>query len=80
VVVVADAPFGPGNVENLRLAVEAARLGSRTIALDQVPVEERDFTGGWATALWHELSARAETVTTVEELAGALAGSMRRGG
>ena len=80
VVVVADAPFGPGNVENLRLALEAARLGSRTIALDQVPVEERDFTGGWATALWHELSARAETVTTVEELAGALAGSMRRGG
>jgi len=76
-VVVADAPFGPGNVENLRLAVEAAREGIRTIAIDQVPVEERDFTGGRATALWHELRALAETVRTIEELSGALAGSFR---
>ena len=74
---VADAPFGPGNVENLRLAVEAAREGIRTIAIDQVPVEERDFTGGRATALWHELRALAETVRTIEELSGALAGSFR---
>jgi iron complex transport system ATP-binding protein len=76
-VVVADAPFGPGNVENLRLAVEAVREGIRTIAIDQVPVEERDFTGGRATDLWQELRRRAETVRTMEELSGALAGSLR---
>ncbi len=58
--VLCDAPFGPGNVENLRLARDAARAGTRVVVLEQIPVPERDFTGGVATALWNEIRAEAE--------------------
>jgi len=44
--VVCDAPFGPGNVENLRLALAAASGGVPTVVLEQVPIAERDFTAG----------------------------------
>ena len=67
--VVCDAPFGPGNVANLRLALEAAESGVTTILLEQVPIEERDFTGGEATELWSRLRRRARSVGTYEELA-----------
>jgi iron complex transport system ATP-binding protein len=67
--VVCDAPFGPGNVANLRLALEAARSGVTTLLLEQVPIEERDFTDGEATALWAELRTIARSVWSYEEMA-----------
>jgi len=67
--VVCDAPFGPGNVANLRLALEAAEAGVTTLLLEQVPIGERDFTGGEATALWSQLRRRARSVGTYEEVA-----------
>jgi iron complex transport system ATP-binding protein len=67
--VVCDAPFGPGNLTNLRLALEAAEAGVPTIVLEQVPIEERDFTGGEATALWGRLRGAARTVASYEEVA-----------
>jgi iron complex transport system ATP-binding protein len=74
--VVCDPPVGPGNLANLRLAVEAARAGKRTVLVDQLPMEERDFTGGMATALWRELRGLSEVVASIEELASyAAAGS-----
>jgi iron complex transport system ATP-binding protein len=66
--VVCDAPFGPGNLENLRLALEGAKRGVRTILVEQVPIEERDFTGGRATELWHALGKEANSVRSAEEL------------
>jgi iron complex transport system ATP-binding protein len=72
VLVVADAPYGPGNLPNLRLAVEAAQSGSRTVLVQQIPIEERDFTGGEATVLWRRLQELGETVGRPEELATAL--------
>ncbi len=72
VVVVCDAPFGPGNVENLRAALDAARSGTPITLLQQVPIEERDFTGGEATALWRELAARGITHPSVDALLGAV--------
>jgi iron complex transport system ATP-binding protein len=68
-VVVCDAPFGPGNVANLRLALEAAESGRPTLLLEQVPIEERDFTGGEAAALWMQLRHRARSAGTYEEVA-----------
>lgn len=68
-VVVCDAPYGPGNLANLELAVEAARAGTRTILLEQVPIEERDFTGGRATALWSELRVLARVAPSYEDVA-----------
>jgi iron complex transport system ATP-binding protein len=66
--VLCDAPFGPGNVENLRLALAAASRGVRTFLIEQVPIEERDFTGGEAKRLWLLLRDRAEVVGSQEEL------------
>jgi iron complex transport system ATP-binding protein len=68
-VVVCDAPYGPGNLVNLELAIEAARAGTRTILLEQVPIEERDFTGGRATALWSELRVLARVAPSYEDVA-----------
>ncbi len=70
--VVCDAPFGPGNVANLRLALEAARAGVETIVLEQIPVEERDFTGGEAEETWNELRSFSTVVRSYEELASVL--------
>jgi iron complex transport system ATP-binding protein len=71
-VVVCDAPFGPGNVGNLRAALDAAEAGARVILIDQTPIRERDFTSGRATELWDQLMARAERVGSYEELMAAL--------
>ena len=68
VLVVCDAPFGPGNVENLRLALQTASRGVRTLLLEQVPIEERDFTGGEATRLWRSLAERAAVLRSAEEI------------
>jgi iron complex transport system ATP-binding protein len=66
--VVCDAPFGPGNVENLRLALESARAATPTYLIEQVPIEERDFTDGTATDLWHSLRRVAAVVASYDEL------------
>jgi iron complex transport system ATP-binding protein len=69
-VVVCDAPYGPGNVGNLRAAVSAAARGARIVLLDQVPIRDRDFTGGEATDLWERLSRAAVSAGSYEELFG----------
>jgi iron complex transport system ATP-binding protein len=71
-VVVCDSPYGPGNVANLRLALDAARAGRDVLLLEQIPIEERDFTDGEASALWSELRERSRIARTYEELALAL--------
>jgi len=68
VIVVCDAPFGPGNVANLRLALQAASQGTRVVLLEQVPMAERDFTGGVATALWEELRRQAVVASSYGEI------------
>ncbi len=68
VIYLLDAPYGPGNVENLRVVREAQRAGRRVVVLEQVPIGERDFTRGEATRLWEEIGAHAERVRTYEEL------------
>jgi len=75
--VVADPPFGPGNLANLRMAVRAADEGLPTVLLDREPVTERDFTGGEATGLWARLAAVATVVRSEEELEAALPAVVR---
>jgi len=67
--VVCDAPFGPGNLENLRLAVAAARGGVPTVLLEQVPIAERDFTDGAAAELWGALRGLSTVVADYEDVA-----------
>jgi iron complex transport system ATP-binding protein len=66
--VVADAPYGPGNVGNLRAALRAAEEGVRVVLLEQVPIRERDFTGGEATALWELLRGHAVVARSYEDV------------
>jgi iron complex transport system ATP-binding protein len=68
VVVVCDAPYGPGNVGNLVAAALVAEEGARVCLLEQVPVEERDFTGGEGARLWRALRERAAVARSYEEL------------
>lgn len=67
VVIVCDAPYGPGNVRNLELAAAAADEGVRVLVVESVPVAERDFTGGRASELWSALRARATVVDDARE-------------
>ncbi len=67
VVFVCDAPFGPGNVANLRLALDAAEEGVRCVLIQEVPMNERDFTHGEASDLWKRLEALATVVGSTEE-------------
>jgi len=67
-IVVCDPPFGPGNVENLRMVLRGARAGIPVLVLERTPIRERDFTGGDATALWLELRGLASVFESEEKL------------
>ncbi len=54
-VVIADVPFGYGNLRNLEVALQAQRAGVPVYALCERPFEERDYTDGQATTLWSQL-------------------------
>ncbi|NLF87851.1 ABC transporter ATP-binding protein [Candidatus Bathyarchaeota archaeon] len=56
IVVVTSVPFGIGNLSNLEAALEAVKKGTKTYVIDEIPVDERDFTSGKAAAIFAELS------------------------
>ncbi|MCW3998825.1 MAG: ABC transporter ATP-binding protein [Candidatus Bathyarchaeota archaeon] len=55
IVVLTSVPFGLGNLKNLEAAKEALRRGIPVYVIDEVPIENRDFTGGKATELMRGL-------------------------
>ncbi|MCX7992136.1 MAG: heme ABC transporter ATP-binding protein [Fimbriimonadales bacterium] len=68
-VIIADAPFGHGNLRNLELALWAQEQGIPVFALATRPIHERDFTGGNATRLWDALSTNGmQTASQTESL------------
>jgi iron complex transport system ATP-binding protein len=66
--VVCDAPYGPGNLANLRIALEAARAGTSTVLFERIPMAERDFAGGRATELWGALREICEVVDRFDQV------------
>ncbi|MCP8317316.1 MAG: ABC transporter ATP-binding protein [archaeon] len=58
VVILTDAPFGRGNLKNLGGAMMALEKGITTIVVEEKPIQERDFTGGYAQASYMELRRR----------------------
>ncbi len=78
-VIVCDAPVGAGNLKNLEAAREAQNVGVPVVLLrDGLPAcaEERDYTGGRATALFDDLVSHGALVVgsaddAVEALRGA---------
>jgi iron complex transport system ATP-binding protein len=55
IVVVTSVPFGYGNLSNLEAALEAVKQGTKTYVIDEIPIEDRDFTNGKATQLFADL-------------------------
>jgi iron complex transport system ATP-binding protein len=56
-VVLADIPFGYGNLKNLE-AAEYASQHKELIVVDKTPIARRDFTDGRATEIYRKLKAR----------------------
>lgn len=54
-IVVADLPFGPGNLGNLEDVLALAEQGKPVWLIDDPPIAERDFTAGQAIRLWQAL-------------------------
>ena len=71
-VLVCDPPFGPGNVENLSIALAAADAGVPMYVVEASPIEDRDFTGGLAARLWRQLTSRGRVGRSAEEVVEAL--------
>lgn len=79
VVVVAEMPFGPGNLRNLELAEEARRANREVWLMGQEELGDRDFTGGVASDVWNRLQwAGAKRFADAVELQRAM--SRRAGG
>ncbi len=67
VVIVCDMPIGVGNLRNLEAAAIASEMGKPVLIFNGI--ENRDFTGGAATRLFHTLKDRgAIPVRDTEEL------------
>jgi iron complex transport system ATP-binding protein len=65
---VADVPFGPGNLRNLEIAAEVQRMGKPVVLLERRGIALRDFAGGAATRLYEEIKAGgASRVATLSE-------------
>ncbi len=68
VLLVAPVFFAPGNMELLRVALEAARRGHPVVFLDADSIEQRDLSGGEAVSLVREaLAAGAQDVASAQE-------------
>lgn len=61
-IVLADIPFGRGNLANLEDVRDALVAGGRGVVIEATPPAERDFTGGAATAVYAEVINRAAEV------------------
>ncbi|HHW15282.1 MAG TPA: ABC transporter ATP-binding protein, partial [Firmicutes bacterium] len=73
-VVVADVPFGPGNLLNLRAAREARTGGLPVFACAFTPLADRDYTGGEAAREFGQLLAEgAVPLRSPEDVLPALA-------
>lgn len=68
-VILADVPFGSGNLPNLEAAHYALQKGKTLIVCDFTPISDRDFTGGQAAAVYRSLEVGgARLVRSREEL------------
>lgn len=64
-IVLADVPFGPGNLANLQDVLESGRP---VIAVGNSPLDVRDYTGGLATELFVRLRAKGLYVAGLADL------------
>lgn len=69
IIVVADLPFGPGNLANLEAVLEMSRNGKEIYLLEKTLIQERDFAHGKAVKLFKQLAEEgAKVVKNFREL------------
>lgn len=67
-VILCNAPLGSGNILNLKAALQALREeGIKVIVQNEVPIEERDYTGGEATKIFHTLLKEGAQIAKGED-------------
>lgn len=66
-IILAPIPFGPGNIYNLMALQTAARRGQQVVVVEQVPIEERDYTGGKGLLEYQRLLELGVIRVTAEE-------------
>jgi iron complex transport system ATP-binding protein len=66
-IVVTSVPFGYGNLLNLKAAKEALERGIPTFIIDEVPINQRDFTKGKAEKLLLELKRKGAIFVKSED-------------
>jgi len=71
-VVLAEIPFGPGNLLNLEAALAAAAMGKRVYVVG-ARCDRRDYTGGRAGQLFAELVGRAAVCAAAADVPRAIA-------
>ncbi len=68
-IIVADLPFGQGNLPNLEAALEMCLRGKTVYLIEKTRIEDRDFTHGRAVEIYRQLTAAgAEVATNFDEL------------
>lgn len=77
--IVADLPFGPGNLVNLEVVRIAREAGKGVFLLEKTPITERDFTGGHARMIYEELIKEGAVICRdLDVLIGTVAGFTRK--
>jgi len=54
-IIMADIPFGTGNLKNLECVYEYAQAGAKVIVVNSMDISNRDYTGGPAAQLYKKL-------------------------
>jgi len=54
-IILAEIPFGEGNLLNLKAVRQALKEGMRVVIINKTPIHERDYTKGRATRIFEDL-------------------------
>jgi iron complex transport system ATP-binding protein len=68
VVIVLPTPFGPGNLGNLEQAQLVGEEGKKVILVDKIPIEERYFTEGKATAIYQDMLKQHQLLKDTDKM------------
>ncbi|MBC7109847.1 MAG: ABC transporter ATP-binding protein [Archaeoglobi archaeon] len=66
-IIIAPFAIGRGNIENLKSALRFAKR-KKIIVVDDLKIDERDFTGGEGRELWERLKSEGAVVRSIGEL------------
>ncbi|UNC92502.1 heme ABC transporter ATP-binding protein [Candidatus Contubernalis alkaliaceticus] len=66
-VILANVPFGKGNVRNLEAALFALEEGIPVLIYDGVDISRRDFTGGEAAQIFHQMKEKGAREINLEK-------------